>query len=159
MERLRINTHDYKYHKKWCYLWEGIYLSSELIQQLLEANPHIEYLNILYMPPNEEIKNRYTYRWFTEFGEENFHKNKHKIDEYLNNVFSIREYLLNKMKNSKITSYVIEDTSLEDQLRSFYKILYNRLSEIGKNSYTEWKDKMLKDPKTIIEFNKFISND
>jgi len=70
IEMIERNLFDFKRYKKWCYFWEGIYLSSTAVKKLHDKyDDNIYYLSIYNLPSMPDIKNQYLLRWQNEFGD------------------------------------------------------------------------------------------
>jgi 2-phosphoglycerate kinase len=159
VEKFTHNIHDYTYHKKWSYIWEGIYITPSLLSEIPKKYPSTQFLNVFFMTPLEEVKSRYMYRWYSEFGADAFTKEKEKIDSYLKNIENIYTYLLKEAEHSSIKIHIIDDILVEDQLKHFYSILQKKLEEISESMYAGWVEKIVLNPTEITKFNDFLLND
>ena len=149
------NLFDYKRYKKWCYFWEGIYLSSQILRRIHENYPNIYYLSVFNLPKFSDIKRQYLLRWQNELGLEQLKKRKNIIDQYLKNVKAIRSNITKGME--PIASFVIESSVLEERLTIFYAILYQRLKDIADKEISGWVEKVTKRPELIKSYKKFLT--
>lgn len=146
---------DYKRYKKWCYLLEGIYLSSEIIKKLNNNHKDIYLLSVFVLPRFGEIKKRYVLRWQEELGIEKLKVRKNIIDKYLNNVGAIRMHI--KKNLDPVASFVIESPVLEERMSSFYAILYQKLKSIADAEIPGWMEKISRNPSLVKEFKTFLN--
>jgi len=148
------NIFDYGRYKKWCYLWEGIYLCSDIVRCLQEKFDKIYYLSIFNLPEFEDIKAQYVIRWQRELGTEKLQKRKNIIDKYLNNVQAIRSRIQDNL--NPIASFVIESSVIEERLSIFYALLCQRLKTIADKEMPGWIEKVVKDPKMVAQYRQFL---
>ena len=145
---------DFKRYKKWCYFWEGIYLTGDLVKKLHEENKKINYLSVFILPKFSDIKKQYIIRWQNEMGTEKLRKRRNIIDKYLKNVSAIRSHIASNM--DPIASFVIESNVLEERLSTFYGILYQRLKDITDKEIPGWVEKISGKPELIRKYKKFL---
>lgn len=155
LERLGENLHDYQHHRKWCYLWEGIYLSPKALKKLLAAYPTIYFLSVLVLPDFPEIKRRYLVRWLSELGAEKLESQSNLIySRYLKNIKVMRSRI--SQETDSLASFVIRALDFEESLQAFYVCLYQRLSEIVEQEVPGWLERIVEDPKLLGEYKKFL---
>lgn len=154
-ERMDENIHDYTYHKKWVYFWEGIYLSPHILKKLVNHYPQVEHLTIMLIPEFEEIKRRYVIRWMSELGEDYISQNKDTIEFYINNIERIKEVMLQGAK--EMDAVIISPHMFEETLKVFYDALHKKLGEVAeKNGITPWIEKVSKTPSALAEYISFL---
>jgi mannosylglucosylglycerate synthase len=149
------NLFDYKRYKKWCYFWEGIYLSSGIVQRLHGRFPGINYFSVFNLPKLDDIKKQYILRWQNELGAEKLEKKKNVIDRYLENVSAIRSHIAENL--DPVASFVIESSVLEERLNIFYTLFYQRIKDITDKEIPGWVERVSQNPGEITEFRKFLA--
>jgi mannosylglucosylglycerate synthase len=149
------NLFDFNRYKKWCYLWEGIYLSSEIVKRLKTTHEGIEFLSIFILPKFEDIRKQYLLRWQDELGIEKLKERKNVIDGYLNNVSVIRSRISKNL--DPIASFVIESPIMEERLSAFYAILHQRLKDIAERNVPGWISKICEKPHKIRNYKKLLN--
>ncbi len=154
VEMIERNLFDYKRYKKWCYFWEGIYLSSEIVKKLQKSHSGLYYLSIFILPKFEDVRKQYILRWQEELGVERLKERRNEIDKYLNNVSAIRSHI--KQNLDPIASFVIESPLLEERLSAFHAILYQRLSDILDKEAPNWTANVMADPTKLKAFQKWL---
>lgn len=154
MEKINDNYHDYTSHKKWCYFWEGIYLSPNALQEISKQYPDMNFLSVTLLPDFNEVKRRYMLRWLSELGAENLKKRRNVIDKYLKNVQAIRSNISPKIQ--PVATFVVKTTILEDTLSIFYAVLYEKLKDLANKEIPDWIEKVTKDPAQIHTFEAFL---
>lgn len=150
------NLFDYGRYKKWCYLWEGIYLSPKSVKELLSRFPMIYYLSLFILPNTKDVKRQYLLRWQNELGVEHLKKRKNIIDRYLKNIEAIRGHLAKDV--DPIASFVITDAYLEGKLESFYACFHAKLKDIADKEIPRWVEKVNEQPKLFAQYKTMLSN-
>jgi 2-phosphoglycerate kinase len=154
VDKIELQMNDYNDFKKWCYLWEGIYITPETLKKLFKKSPAISVLSVFFLPDFEEIKKRYLLRWVSELGLKKLQKRKNIIDKYLKNIQAIRGEI--SENNTPIASFVIESSILEESLAAFYACLYQKLKDITDKEAPGWVEKVAKDPTKMEGYEKFL---
>lgn len=154
IKMIKRNLYDYNHYRKWCYFWEGIYLSSVALKRLKKENGDINFLSVFLLPKFSEIKKQYLMRWQNELGMEKLKKRKNVIDGYLKNVSAIRSHIADNA--DPVASFVIESSVLEERLSIFYAVLYQKLKDIVDAEIPGWVEKIVEKPERIKDFRKFL---
>lgn len=155
LKMIERNLFDYKRFRKWCYMWEGIYLSPRAIKKLYERHKSTSYfLSVFILPEFQEIKNRYLLRWQKELGVVNLQKRRNIIDTYLKNLMVIRGHIEHDI--DPIASFVISSPFLEERLKIFYALLHQTLKDIAEHELPGWVTEVERDPKKIRQFDTYL---
>lgn len=151
------NLFDYKRYKKWCYLWEGIYLSPQAIRKLYEKHKDTSYfLSVFVLPKFTDVKRRYLLRWQKELGVVNLKKRKNIIDNYLRNIKVMRGRI--EQDIDPIASFVISSPFLEERLRIFYALLHQTFADIARRELTGWVAEIDNNPQSIKKYKEYLTN-
>lgn len=151
------NIFDFNRYRKWCYLWEGIYLSPVAVKKLFSKYEKIYYLSVFVLPKFEDIKRHYLLRWQSELGIEHLSKRKNIIDKYLENIEAIRGHIAKNI--DPVASFVIESPFFEERLTIFYGLLQQKFKDITDKEFPGWVEKIADNPENINEFNRILNGD
>ena len=145
---------DYKRYKKWCYLWEGIYITAPIITDLYKKYGQTHFLSVFIIPETADLRRSYILRWQKELGVERLRKRRNIIDKFLRNIEAIRSHIRSGV--DPVASFVIESPYLEERLEFFYILLQQKLKDISDKEFPGWVEKIVDNPKNIKKFKQFL---
>ena len=151
------NLFDHSRYRKWCYFWEGIYLSPLAIKKIYHKFGQTNYFfSVFILPKFKEIKARYILRWQKETGVEELEKRKNYIDLYLKNIKAIRSHISENI--DPVASFVIQNIRLEKRLENFYILLHQTLEDIAEKEIPGWVNDIELKPEKFQEFIRFLKS-
>ncbi|OGK11950.1 hypothetical protein A2954_04775 [Candidatus Roizmanbacteria bacterium RIFCSPLOWO2_01_FULL_37_12] len=151
IKMIERNVFDFRRYKKWCYLWEGIYLSPQAVKNLYSSFAKIDFLSIFILPKFDDIKRQYLIRWERELGVKQLSKRKNLIDAYLQNIEAIRTHISKNI--DPIASFVIDSPIFEERLSIFYALLNQKFTDIADREFPGWAEKVTRKPSELLQFN------
>lgn len=147
---------DYERYKKWCYIWEGIYITAPMVIDLYKRYPRTHFLSVFILPESSDLRRSYLLRWQTELGFEKLRKRRNIIDKFLRNIEAIRSHIRSGVE--PVASFVIESPYLEERLEFFYILLQQKLKDIADREFPGWVEKIVDNPKNIKKFKEFLKD-